>query len=225
MIPLWSCRASALWPHVCLRKQQLSVGLSMAPGPPASIPPSQSPPGPVPSPFCPPPNPRLPDEPQPRCPAREGLVGVWSPTDPQFRARCPRPRGPEDRPPQGAASPAQSPGPPPPPSQPSPAWALIASRAAVSLLQSGLFTASAREAHRLGAEVTSAACSWQELRTRCFSCPRLPQPGPSQEGAQHPPAWAPARKAPSAWGTSLLDPAPRGCGPPLTKEAPHPAPA
>lgn len=111
-------------------------------------------------------------------------MGVWSPTDPQFRARCPRPRGPEDQPPQGAASPAQSPGPPPPPSQPSPAWALVASRAAVSLLQSGLFTASAREAHRSGAEVTSAACKCQELRTPCFSCPRLPQPGPSQEGAQ-----------------------------------------
>ena len=99
--------------------------------------------------------------------------------DPQFRAGCSRPRGPRDWPPQGAASPARSPGPPPPPSQPSPAWALV------SPLQSGLFMASAREAQRSGAEVTSAACTWREPGRGVSPAHPSPSLAPSQEGGQY----------------------------------------
>lgn len=125
--------------------------------------------------------------------------------DPQFRAGCSRPRGPRDWPPQGAASPARSPGPPPPPSQPSPAWALV------SPLQSGLFMASAREAHRSGAEVTSAACTWREPGRGVSPAHPSHSLAPSQEGGQ--------------CSEHLHHrPGPGGCGPPPTRGGPTPGP-
>lgn len=133
-------------------------------------------------------------------------LGSGAPRTLSSWTQCSRPRGLKDRPPQGAASLAQSPGLSPPPSQPSPAWALVTPWATVSPLQSGLFMACAWEAHRSGAEVVSAACTWQELRTWCFSCPPLPQPGPQ------PGRW-PALGAPPS------------STPPLGKGAPHPASA
>ena len=39
------------------------------------------------------------------------------------------------------------------------------------------------------------------------------------------PAWPPARKAASAWSTSITAPAPGAVGHPQPEEAPHPAPA
>lgn len=90
---------------------------------------------------------------------------------------------------------------PAPPGPLSPAWA------AVSPLQSGLFMACAREAHSSGAEVASAACTWQELRT-VFLLPSAPQPGPQ-------PGRRPER------GHLLINPTPGQRGPhPASAEAP-----